>query len=110
MKATKEGLSKQLVTLADVEKQLLAQGVPAIERTGDKVMVPPLTAGAIRSCKIMYDQSRLRSGIPQSKGYGFVEFQHHAHALACLRELDNNVIYHADAAGGKTQVIDSYIH
>ena len=25
-----------------------------------------------------------------SKGYGFVEFKHHAHALAALRELNNN--------------------
>lgn len=31
-----------------------------------------------------------RSGLPQSRGYGFVEFQHHTHALACLRELNNN--------------------
>ena len=26
----------------------------------------------------------------QSRGYGFVEFQHHGHALACLRQLNNN--------------------
>ena len=28
-----------------------------------------------------------------SRGYGFVEFTHHAHALACLRELNNNASY-----------------
>jgi len=104
MKATKEGLAKHLVSSSDIEKQLLAQGVPAIVRTPDKMEVPILTAGAVKSCKIMYDSARLRGGIPQSKGYGFVEFHHHAHALACLRELDNNIEYHADAAGGKTQV------
>uniref|UniRef100_A0A7S2A4B9 RRM domain-containing protein n=1 Tax=Ditylum brightwellii TaxID=49249 RepID=A0A7S2A4B9_9STRA len=37
-----------------------------------------------------------------SKGFGFVEFTHHAHALACLRELNNNPKYSAlYAAGGK---------
>lgn len=34
-----------------------------------------------------------RSGLPQSRGYGFVEFVHHSHALACLRELNNNPAY-----------------
>jgi hypothetical protein len=32
----------------------------------------------------------LRGGLPQSRGYGFVEFAHHSHALACLRELNNS--------------------
>jgi nucleolar protein 4 len=32
----------------------------------------------------------VRNGVPQSKGYGFVEFTHHCHALSCLRELSNS--------------------
>jgi nucleolar protein 4 len=37
-----------------------------------------------------------------SRGFGFVEFKHHVHALACLRELNNNTSYSRDyAAGGK---------
>mmetsp|Transcript_20476 Transcript_20476/g.30760 ORF Transcript_20476/g.30760 Transcript_20476/m.30760 type:complete len:873 (-) Transcript_20476:1399-4017(-) len=37
-----------------------------------------------------------------SRGFGFVEFTHHAHALACLRELNNNTAYSAEfVAGGK---------
>jgi RNA recognition motif-containing protein len=37
-----------------------------------------------------------------SRGFGFVDFQHHAHALACLRELNNNPYYSEDyVAGGK---------
>jgi len=37
-----------------------------------------------------------------SRGFGFAEFAHHAHALACLRELNNNPAYSKDyAAGGK---------
>ena len=45
----------------------------------------------------------LRGGAPQSRGYGFVEFRHHAHALACLRELNNNSEYgrkHAQGGAG----------
>ncbi|GAX15426.1 nucleolar protein 4 [Fistulifera solaris] len=39
---------------------------------------------------------------PPSRGFGFVEFQHHIHALACLRELNNNTLYSAEyVAGGK---------
>lgn len=39
---------------------------------------------------------------PPSRGFGFVEFQHHIHALACLRELNNNTQYSAEyVAGGK---------
>jgi hypothetical protein len=37
-----------------------------------------------------------------SRGFGFAEFTHHTHALACLRELNNNTAYSKDyAAGGK---------
>jgi len=37
-----------------------------------------------------------------SRGFGFAEFTHHTHALACLRELNNNPAYSKDyAAGGK---------
>lgn len=31
-----------------------------------------------------------------SRGFGFVDFTHHAHALACLREMNNNTAYSAD--------------
>lgn len=37
-----------------------------------------------------------------SRGFGFVEFAHHAHALAALRQLNNNPLYSEEyAAGGK---------
>jgi RNA recognition motif-containing protein len=35
----------------------------------------------------------ISDGVPQSRGFAFVEFTHHAHALACLRELNNNPVY-----------------
>ena len=55
----------------------------------------------IKSAKIMLDLERVRAtttsssgsisnnGMPQSRGYGFVEFTSHIYALACLRELNN---------------------
>ena len=39
----------------------------------------------------------------RSKGFGFIEFSTHLHALACLRELNNNPAYSTSfAAGGAT--------
>lgn len=64
-----------------------------------------------------FDRSNIKENIPSvfiqrdftngkeqamSRGFGFVEFKHHAHALACLRELNNNLRYSSEfAAGGK---------
>ena len=31
-----------------------------------------------------------------SRGFGFVDFTHHAHALVCLREMNNNTIFSAE--------------
>jgi nucleolar protein 4 len=31
-----------------------------------------------------------QEGQPKSRGVGFVEFEEHEHALACLRQLNNN--------------------
>ena len=37
-----------------------------------------------------------------SRGFGFVEFTNHGHALACLRELNNNNVYSSEyVAGGR---------
>ena len=42
-------------------------------------------------CTILRDMERLDdSGQPKSRGIGFVEFDAHEHALACLRQLNNN--------------------
>jgi len=43
--------------------------------------------------------------LPPSRGFGFVEFTEHAHALACLRELNNNLAYSSEyVAGGKKAI------
>ena len=48
----------------------------------------------------MRDLQRLKDGKSLSKGFSFVEFTHHAFALACLRELNNNPAYVDFAASG----------
>lgn len=44
--------------------------------------------------------------VAPSRGFGFVEFEHHVHALACLRELNNNTRYSAEYAVGGKQAMD----
>ncbi|KAI9340030.1 hypothetical protein DFJ73DRAFT_845792 [Zopfochytrium polystomum] len=73
----RKGLEKEVM---DEE---IAQGrqVPGSSR---KVM--------IKKCQIMHDTERkdATTGKPKSKGFGFIEFESHADALACLRWLNNN--------------------
>ena len=42
-----------------------------------------------------------------SRGFGFVDFEHHAHALACLRELNNNPKYADDFVTGGRHAMDA---
>ncbi len=47
------------------------------------------------------DRVRLNEdGTPRSKGFGFVEFSEHIHALAALRKLNNNPEFSMFAVGG----------
>jgi len=44
--------------------------------------------------------------VAPSRGFGFVEFEHHAHALACLREVNNSTLYSAEFASGGKQAAE----
>jgi nucleolar protein 4 len=98
LKALKSAISKKLVTKKDVEVQLIAQGVKPVDRTPERLSLPGITKGTIKSSKVMLDLNRMRNGLPQSRGYGFVEFREHVHALAVLRELNNNKAYREEAS------------
>ena len=51
------------------------------------------------------DNSKGTRLVAPSRGFGFAEFTHHAHAMACLRELNNNSAYAAEfVSGGKRAV------
>merc|ERR1712226_163452 len=41
------------------------------------------------------------------RGFGFVDFSHHSHALACLRELNNNVLYSSQYASGGKKALEA---
>ncbi|KAM4618578.1 RNA-binding protein 28 isoform 2-T2 [Polymixia lowei] len=45
----------------------------------------------VTECRVMYDKKPEKGkALGQSLGYGFVQFQHHEHALNTLRHLNNN--------------------
>ncbi len=111
MKGAAEGMKRGLVSERDNEAYLAAQCVPVRERTGERMELPPIREGkeatgkkVVVTAKIMLDNNKLRgpNSLPQSRGYGFVEFSHHIYALACLREINNNSEYGVKyAQGGK---------
>ena len=98
--ALRRAMARDAVQSSDLERLLIAQGVPARDRTTAAITVPEIEKGAIKSIRLMVDNERLRSGIPQSRGYAFVEFRHHAYALAVLREMNHSQEY-AFLASGK---------
>jgi nucleolar protein 4 len=110
--ALKTGIAKKLVTGNDAVAHWRAGGeLPHSEimlRGADPNQVtPPFdeknTKESIPSVFIDRDFSGgHKSADAPSRGFGFVEFTHHTHALACLRQLNNNPVYSAEfVAGGK---------
>lgn len=104
--ATKSGLSKGLVNQKDLELLLTADMIPIHNdpnSTRNNVGIPQWSndKNVIVSCKIMVDKDKINksTGLPQGKGYSFVEFSHHGYAMACLRELNNNSSYSYLATG-----------
>lgn len=117
-KAAKNGLQSGLVEKKDMEEYLTAQSVPVRQRTPQLLAIPKLEGvqqnKIIKKAKVMLDSNKLRGvdKTPQSRGYGFVEFSHHAHALACLRELNNNPVYgrkYATQFGAKGEKLHNLI-
>ena len=112
--AAKNGIKKGLVKRSDMVSYRLAQGSDNIieelkkqklyKANMDLDTVPPSVGKhSLKNAKIMLDLQRIRGGAPQSRGYAFCEFIHHAHALACLRELNNNAAYsthHSNTTSG----------
>jgi RNA recognition motif-containing protein len=110
--ALKTGLAQKLVTGNDAVAHWRAGGeLPHSEimlRAADpKLVTPPFdeknTKESIPSVFIDRDFSGgQKSADAPSRGFGFVEFTHHTHALACLRQLNNNPAYSQEfVAGGK---------
>lgn len=110
--ALQTGLEQKLVMPNDAVAHWRAGGELAhsevMRRATDASLVTPPydeknTKESIPSVFIDRDTSGgKKTADAPSKGFGFVEFTHHTHALACLRQLNNNPAYSAEfAAGGK---------
>ena len=112
--ATKKGLEKGLVGAQDQIAQWRAKGdfstremlakVQEAE-TEDKDIVPQWDDKAnikdlIPSVFIEREEAGQRKKDGVSRGFGFAEFKHHLHALACLRELNNNPAYSKEYVAG----------
>ncbi|GMI02612.1 hypothetical protein TrLO_g11471 [Triparma laevis f. longispina] len=73
-------------------------GVPSFDSKNIKLYVPSLYIDR----EVLEVEGKKKTGA--SRGYAFVEFKEHAHALACLRELNYNKGYSKEYAafGGKS--------
>jgi nucleolar protein 4 len=114
LKATKMGLEKGLVTAQDMQNLNNAQGSQWNNSDSSTTSAAtPLTVPTfdgrhcVKTAKIMFDLGKVRDGLAQSRGYGFIEFYHHAFALACLRQLNNNSQYENLAADVSKEVSTS---
>jgi nucleolar protein 4 len=98
VEAVKEGLAQGLVAERDLRALEYSDGNS--RPSNEELSVPKFNGKAVKTSKVMLDLQRAKDGKPQSRGFGFVDFSHHAYALACLRRLNNNPAYVDMAAGG----------
>jgi nucleolar protein 4 len=83
--AASAGVRAGNVDLAEIKPELLAKGSTPVK---------------VRMAKVVRDMESAKAGKePRSRGYGFVEFSEHVHALAALRVLNNNPKFTSYAAG-----------
>ncbi|GMH68368.1 hypothetical protein TrST_g1657 [Triparma strigata] len=79
-------------------RAFVGAGVPTFDPKNVKLYIPSLYIDR----EVVEVEGKKKTGA--SRGYAFVEFSEHAHALACLRELNYNKTYSKDYAafGGKS--------
>ncbi|KAI9981937.1 hypothetical protein PInf_009720 [Phytophthora infestans] len=83
--AASAGVCAGNVDRTEIKPELLPKGNPPVK---------------VRMAKVVRDMESAKAGKdPRSRGYGFVEFSEHLHALAALRILNNNPKYTSYAAG-----------
>ncbi|GMF28477.1 unnamed protein product [Phytophthora lilii] len=83
--AASAGVRAGNVDRTEIKPELLPKGNPPVK---------------VRMAKVVRDMESAKAGKePRSRGYGFVEFSEHLHALAALRILNNNPKYTSYAAG-----------
>eukprot|EP00903_Cladosiphon_okamuranus_P005563 g5539.t1 len=100
--AARAGVQAGRANPQDVRRYLEAQGEEFAAITPKRLQIPPVTASSVVKVKIIRDLDKKPttddpSGLPPSKGYGFVEFAHHGQALAALRHMNNNPSFSGQA-------------
>jgi len=101
------GIKTKRIKPIDVTNYLQATGLPQRDCIGDAAKVPEFDNKNVKKyIPSLYVDREVLEGkdgkktVGPSRGYAFVEFTHHAHALACLRELNNNKKYSKEWAQG----------
>ena len=97
LKGVKQGMARGLVDDLKPE-DMGGEGVHGVGGLADDYNEDLLPASGrewkkvvLEQCKVIYDDVETsKDNKALSKGYGFVEFKEHVHALAALRELNNN--------------------
>ena len=109
VKALRRGLAAGLVKAEDQVSSWRADGLNAREvmtkineakEENEGSIIPEFTELNVKkfipSVFIDRDFTANKKEKAASRGFGFADFTHHAHALACLREMNNNMIYSAE--------------
>eukprot|EP00978_Attheya_sp_CCMP212_P000438 scaffold877_cov57-Attheya_sp.AAC.13 len=122
------GLEHKLVTRDDVilnwraegtmgTRELLGKIRETEEECGNKDLVPPFDGSHVkkfipsvyidRDTDLLAKRGGGKKELAPSRGFGFCEFTHHVHALACLREINNNPAYSAEFVGGGKRAMEA---
>lgn len=123
VEATMRGLSNGLVSAEDQIAHWRAAGEMSTRDILTRIQQAAGDGDSARAVIPAFDEKNVKQSIPSlhihrdvapggnkklapSRGFGFVEFEHHVHALACLRELNNNTLYSAEYATGGKQAME----
>ncbi len=110
VKALRNGLNKKLVKPEDqvaywranagLSARDVMNKISEAKELGNESFIPDFSEQNVKkyipSVFIDRDFSANKKEKGVSRGFGFVDFTHHAHALACLREMNNNPSYSAE--------------
>ena len=112
--AARDGLAAGLASHTEGDPLLMASCVPSPDGGKKPPRVTVVSAKVMREPTSLGEKgSGLRARLEddgvtaRSKGYAFVEFSEHLHALAALRQLNNNPEYSATYAAGGAAAVSS---
>lgn len=99
MRATGDNSTREILKIIQEAKEKNQTIIPVFNEQNVKQFIP--------SVFIDRDFTANKKETGFSRGFGFVDFSHHSHALACLRELNNNVLYSSQYASGGKKALEA---